>query len=571
MKRAVRKRMDRQVVWALGCGFAASLGAAQTDPLPRFVDVAQEAGLTLLNVSGTARKDYIVEVSGNGAAFFDYDNDGDMDVLIVNGSTLERIGQGGDLMAALYANDGHGSFSNLTSGSQLNTKGWGMGVCVADYDNDGFRDVYITAFGPNVLYRNDGAGSFMDVTATAGLGNSGWSTNCSFGDYDRDGDLDLYVANYLAFDEKTVPKAGTSGACQHLGVRVMCGPRGLPGQPDALYRNDGDGTFTDVTETAGIDDPNLYGYGAVFSDLDDDGWLDIFVANDSVPNALYKNNQDGTFSEIGLLSGVALSGEGRPQSGMGLDIADYNNDGLFDIFVTHFSNDTNTLYRNNGAGIFTDETFAAGLAATSLQNLGWGTSFVDLDNDARLDIFVANGHIHPGIDNFGNGATYFQPKELYRNLGDGRFEEISEEIGGAVRVEKSSRGSAVGDFDNDGDMDILVINIDDRPTLLRNDLSNGSHWLTLQLVGTTSNGDGIGARVEIEAGGKTQVAEVRSGGSYLSHNDTRVHFGLGDTARVDELRIRWPNGRVEKFEGVDVDGFVEIEEGTGLVVEEPTP
>jgi hypothetical protein len=530
----------------------------------RFADVAAEAGVTLLNICGEKAKDYIAEVNGNGAAFFDYDNDGDMDLLLVNGSTLANIKRGGDPIAALYANNGKGKFTDVTARSGITQKGWGMGGCVADYDNNGFQDVYLTAFGPNILYRNNGDGTFTNVTEQAGVGDTRWGTNCAFGDYDRDGYVDLYVANYLTFDEKKIPQRGESSLCNFKGMVVFCGPQGLPGEADVLYRNNGNGKFTDVSVKAGIHDPGYYGFGVIFSDLDNDGWLDIYVANDSVPNFLFRNNRDGTFSEVGLLAGVALNEEGEEQAGMGVDVGDYNNDGYFDIFVTNFSHDSNTLYQNNGNGIFSDVTFAAGLGEPSLPYLGWGTGFVDFDNDGLLDIFVANGHVSPQIDQSTLGSKYLERKQLYRNLGNGRFREVTEEIGGSLLVEKSSRGTAFGDYDNDGDLDILVINLDDRPTLLRNEGNNGNHWLTLKLVGTKSNRDAIGARVTVTAGNRVQIAEVRSGGSYLSHNDSRVHFGLGEATRVKRLEVRWPSGGVETWEDLQGDQVLVLREGHGI-------
>ena len=538
--------------------------SVQSPALIRFVDVAQEVGVCLLNICGEQSKDYVLEVNGNGAAVFDYDNDEDMDILIVNGSTLEHLKHGGDPTVALYENNGQGKFSAVTAGSGLNQKGWGMGVCVADYDNDGFQDLYVTAYGPNELFRNKGNGTFTAVAERAGVGDAHWSTNCAFGDYDRDGYVDLYVANYLAFDEKTIPKRGSSSVCQYLGVDVMCGPRGLPGEADALYRNNGDGTFRDVTDAAGIDDPGYYGFGVVFSDLDNDGWPDIYVANDSTPNFLFHNNRDGTFSEGALFAGVALSEEGREQAGMGLAVGDYNNDGYFDLFVTNFSHDSNTLYENSGDGLFSDITFPAGLGESSLPYLGWGTGFVDFDNDGFLDIFIANGHVYDRVEQFAQGLTYHQRNQLYRNLGNGRFQDVTEEITDGLLVERSSRGVAFGDYDNDGDVDVLVINLNDRPNLLRNESSNGNHWLTLRLVGSRSNRDAIGARITVTVGDRVQIAEVRSGGSYLSHNDSRVHFGLGEASQVERLEVRWPSGLVESFENLQVDQFLLLREGEAI-------
>jgi predicted nucleotidyltransferase len=567
------------------------------DTTIKLMDVAAEAGLRLLNVSGGPAKDYIVDMSGNGAAFFDYDNDNDLDVLIVNGSTRERIGQDGDPMVALYQNDGRGRFMDVTSGKGLDHRGWGMGTCVADYDNDGFQDVYITAFGPDVLLRNTGKGTFTDVTRHARVGDTRWSTSCAFGDYDRDGDVDLYVANYVKFDVKTIPARGETSNCRFMGADVFCGPKHLTGEADVLYRNEGDGTFTDVTRLAGITDPGYYGFGVLFTDLNDDGWPDIFVANDSVPNLLFRNNRNGTFSEEGLVTGAALSGDGRAQAGMGVDAGDYNGDGRLDLIVTNFSHDHNTLYENSTLGFFTDVSYASGVAATAGPYLGWGVGFVDIDNDGLLDLFIANGHVHPEVDRHGLGARYLQRKLLLHNAGNKRFRDVTEQVGGGLLLERSSRGAAFGDYDNDGDEDVLVINMNDRPTLLRNETVSTNHWVTIRLVGGStlqqtqgrpepgrrtrtegltadaeragrvrarSNRDGVGARIRIEAAGRRQTAEVRSGGSYQSHSDLRAHFGLGDASRVERLEIRWPSGLVETTTGLAADRFYVAREGAGV-------
>jgi hypothetical protein len=537
---------------------------AVDEGFPSFSDVAGELGITLENITGSTTKDYIVEVNGNGAGFFDYDNDGDQDVLIANGSTLGTYQAGGDPMAALYRNEG-GRFVNVTLEANLESRGWGMGVCIADYDNDGHRDFYLTAYGANVLYRNNGDGTFSETTALAGVGNEGWSTNCAFGDYDRDGDVDLYVANYLSFDESEIPRRGETDVCRYLGAEVFCGPRGLASESDVLYRNEADGTFRDVTSEAGIAGPTYSGFGVVFSDFDDDGWPDIYVANDMMPNLLYHNNRDGRFSETGLVSGVALNDEGREQAGMGVGVGDYDGNGFLDIFVTHFSRDTNTLYQNIGGMMFADATSSAGLGGVSLPHLGWGAGFADLDNDGWEDLFVANGHVYPEIDALDTGDRYLQRKEVYRNTGEGRFEEIASELEGSLLAPKSARGTAFGDYDNDGDIDVLAININDRPSLYRNEGGNGNHWVGFRLEGTRSNRDAIGARVEIVVGTRSRIAEVRSGGSYLSHNDMRIHFGLGEAAEIDGLRIRWPSGEVEEMGALEGDRFWTVREGEGVV------
>ena len=533
-------------------------------PAINFTEVAGKSGVTLTNVCGNKdRKDYIVEINGNGAAFFDYDNDQDTDLLLVNGSTLDNLSQGGDRMAVLYRNDGEGSFKDVTSRSKLGRKGWGMGACVADFDNDGHRDAYLTAYGPDILYKNNGDGTFTDFTKQAGLGNPGWATNCAFGDYDRDGDVDLYVANYIRFDLETVPKRGANELCQYMGRDVLCGPRGLEAEPDVLYRNNGDGTFSDVSKETGVGQPALYGFGVVFTDFNNDDWPDIYVANDSKPSFLFVNQKDGTFSEEGLFAGVALNAAGTEQASMGVAIGDYNRDGSFDLFVTNFSQDSNVLYQNDGSAFFTDVTFPAGLGASSRAYLGWGTSFVDLDNDGLPDLFIANGHVYPEIDDFGIDSKYHEPKQVYRNLGDGRFQELTNDMAGPLLDAKSSRGAAFADYDNDGDTDVLVVNMNEPPTLLRNDTASGNHWITLRLIGTNSNRDAIGARVTAKSGSVIQTAEVRSGGSYLSHNDMRVHFGLGAADKVDQIEVRWPSGLVETFIELKPDDFHTLQEGKG--------
>ena len=539
----------------------ATVWSAQTTIV--FVDVARQAGVDLVNVSGGPAKDYIVDANGNGAAFIDYDNDHDLDILIANGSTREHLPQGGDPMLALYRNDGHGHFTDVTAASGFDRRGWAMGVCVGDYDNDGFADVYVTAFGPDVLWRNTGKGTFVDVTQRARLGDPRWSTSCAFGDYDHDGLLDLYVANYVHFDPKTIPARATTTNCRFMSTDVFCGPTRLPGDADVLYHNNGDGTFDDVTAKAGIVDPGYYGFGVVFADLNDDGWPDIYVANDSVPNLYFRNRGNGTFVEEGLLAGVALSGDGRPQAGMGVDSGDYNGDGLPDLIVTNFSHDHNTLYENGPAGVFTDKSYATGIASTAGPYLGWGVKLVDVDNDGALDVFIANGHVYPEVDKHGLGTHYLQRKQLFLNQGR-RFTPFAARTDSALALEKSSRGAAFGDFDNDGDIDVLVINMNDGPTLLRNDTTSDNRWITVQLAGTKSNRDGIGAKVRIEAGGRRQVTEVRGDGSYLSHSDTRAHFGIGAANRVSRIEIRWPSGIVDTASGLEVDRFYVAIEGKGV-------
>jgi hypothetical protein len=524
----------------------------------RLIDVAAQAGIDLLNVAGSPTKDYIVDANGNGVASFDYDNDGDMDALLVNGSTLERLAEGGDPMVALYENDGRGRFRNVTSDSGLDRRGWGTGVCIADVDNDGFQDVYVTAFGQNVLWRNTGERRFL---ATGEAPDARWSTGCAFGDYDRDGHVDLYVANYLRFDRAKVPRRGETSCGRFMNIVVFCGPRALPPESDALYRNAGGGRFLDVTQAAGVAQPGHFGFGVLFSDLDDDGWPDIYVANDSVPNLLFRNRRNGSFQEEGLLAGVAVSRDGREQAGMGVDAGDYDGDGRLDLVVTNFAQDYTTVYRNLGGGAFADRSLESGVAVAQGPYLGWGVGLVDIDNDGLLDLFVANGHVYPNVEATGT-STYHQPSLLFRNQGDGRFTKVTASEGGGLALTKSSRGAAFGDYDNDGDIDVLISNIDDRPTLLRNDTSGG-RWITMRLVGVKSNRDAIGAKVAVIAGGRRQIAEVRAGGSYVSHNDMRLHFGLRDEDAA-EVEIRWPSGLVERVDGLEANRFYEAREGSGI-------
>jgi hypothetical protein len=401
------------------------------------------------------------------------------------------------------------------------------------------------------------------VTTRARLGDPRWSTSCAFNDYDHDGFVDLYVANYVKFDGTSIPSRAATANCRFMATDVFCGPNRLPGEADVLYHNNGDGTFTDVTTRAGITDPGYYGFGVVFADLTGDGWPDIYVANDSVPNLFFRNTGKGTFVEDGLLAGVAVSGDGRPQAGMGVDAGDYNGDGLPDLVVTNFSHDYNTLYEQGPPGVFTDRSYAAGVAVTAGPYLGWGVKLVDLDNDGRSDLFIANGHVYPDVDGRGLGTSYKQRKQVFMNEGR-RFRDATTSIGGGLLVERASRGAAFGDIDNDGDIDVLVVNMNDRPTLLRNDTLKGNHWLTLRLIGGPSNRDALGARVTIEAGGRRQVFEVRSDGSYLSHSDTRVHAGLGAAARAARVEIKWPSGRIESAASGASDRFYVAREGRGL-------
>jgi enediyne biosynthesis protein E4 len=524
----------------------------------RFTDIADRAGLKHIVVAGHPNHaDYVIEAMSCGAAFFDYDNDGWLDILLLSGSRF------GDPPATasnrLYKNNRDGTFTDVTAKAGLFRNGYAYGVTVGDYDNDGFDDLFITYWGQNALYHNNGDGTFTDVTQQAGLLNPHprFGSGCAFLDYDRDGKLDLFVANYLAFDMNTVPRAGQSNSCNSEGV--FCGPRGLPYGRHSLYRNNGDGTFTDVTQASGIGKPEGgYGLTAVAADFDNDGWPDIYVACDSTPSLLFRNNHDGTFTEQALDAGVALSEDGMVQAGMGLGVGDFNLDGNLHIVKTHFAGDTPAVYINDGKGNFRDATLHSGLAVET-RFVTWGVGVADLDNDGRPDIFSVTGGIYPEVKD-----NYAAPRVVFRNLGKGRFEELIGQAGPGVDALHSSRGCAFGDFDNDGDVDILIVNHNEPPSLLRNDLAAANHWLKVKLEGVKSNRSAIGARVTVRYGDKVQAQEVLSQSSYLSVNDSRLHFGLG-TATVADVEIRWPLGQVEKIAGVAADQLVRIREGSGVI------
>lgn len=530
----------------------------------KFTDVAQQAGLKEIVVAGHSdRCDYIVETMSCGCAFVDYDNDGWLDIVVLTGS---RFGDApADASIRLYKNNRDGSFSDVTKAAGLFRTGYYYGVTVGDYNNDGHEDLFITGWGQNILFHNNGDGTFTDVTKSAGLLNAKprWGTGCTWVDYDRDGRLDLFVSNYVAFDYKSVPRTGESGSCNYKGVLVNCGPRGLAHSYHSLYHNNGDGTFTDVTEKAGISkaDPG-YGLTATAADFDNDGWPDIYVACDSTPSLLFRNNHDGTFSEQGLDNGVSLSDDGMLQAGMGLGIGDFKLDGNLHIFKTHFAEDTPVLYVNDGKGNFRDVTLKSGLGVET-RFVSWGTGIADLDNDGNPDLFWVTGSIYPEAEKQLPMLPYKTPRVVFRNLGNGRFEELIGEAGPGVEAPHSSRGCAFGDFDNDGDVDVLIVNQNEPPSLLRNDVSGGHHWIKVKLTGVKSNRSAIGARVTVRYGGKVQAQEVLSQSSYLSVNDSRLHFGLGAVTKID-LEIRWPLGLVEKFAAVDADHLVHITEGAGI-------
>ncbi len=541
---------------------------APSRPIANFTDIAETAGLTIENVfGGVTTKKYIIETTGTGVAIFDYDNDGWPDIFIVNGTKLEGFPSGKSPSNHLYRNNHDGTFSDVTEKAGLSATGWGQGVCVGDYDNDGWEDLYVTYYGKNRLYHNQ-QGVFLEVAEKAGVAGSGkaWGTGCAFVDYDRDGRLDLMVANYVEFDLTTAPAPGERATCIWKGVPVMCGPRGLPGAKNILYHNRGDGTFEDVTTKAHIDRTDgHYAFSVSTLDFDEDGWPDIYVACDSTPSILYRNNHDGTFTDVAVTAGAAFNEDGREQAGMGSTIADFNGDGHLDIFKTNFSDDTSTLYRNNGDGTFVDATSTAGLGLYT-QYLGWGTMFLDFDNDGWPDLILVNGHVYPEVDSQHLGSSYKEPRILYHNNGDGTFSDVSSAAGSGITAAASSRGLAVGDLWNDGRMSAVVSNMNAPPSLLVNQVRNSNHWIAIRALGTKSNRDGIGARIRVKTGKRILVDEVRSGSSYDSHSDMRVHFGLGASAKIDGVEVRWPSGIVERFVNLAVDRIHTVKEGSGEAV-----
>jgi len=541
--------------------------APQTPPA-NFIDVAQKAGLTMMNVfGGIDTKKYIIETTGTGVAIFDYDNDGWPDILVINGTTLQGFPLGKGPTNHLYRNNHDGTFADVTVKAGMDANGWGQGVCVGDYDNDGWEDVYITYYGKNRLYHNRN-GVFENVSDKAGVSGSGkaWGTGCAFVDYDRDGRVDLMIANYVDFDLSTAPAPGERPSCIWKGVPVMCGPRGLASAKNILYRNRGDGTFDDSTRKAHIDQTEgHYAFSISTFDFDDDGWPDIYVACDSTASILYHNNRDGTFTDVGVTAGAAFNEDGREQAGMGSTIGDFNGDGRLDIFKTNFSDDTSTLYKNNGDGTFDDVTTPAGLGLYT-KYLGWGTMFFDFDNDGWPDLLLVNGHVYPEVDKQHLGSSYQEPRILYRNNGNGTFSDVSATAGAAITTLASSRGLAVGDLWNDGRMSAVVSNMNVPPSLLVNQQRSSNRWVAFKAVGSKSNRDGIGARIRVRAGARTLVDEVRSGSSYNSSSDMRPHFGLGAAAAIDWVEVRWPSGLLERFTNLTVDSIHTLNEGTGTPV-----
>jgi enediyne biosynthesis protein E4 len=538
-----------------------------------FLNVARESGLNVKTFFGGEHKNkYLLETTGCGIAFYDYDNDGWLDIFIVNGSRLEGFPPGSEPTSHLFRNNRDGTFTDVTAKAGVAHSGWGQGVCIGDYDNDGYEDLFVTYYGKNVLYHNNGDGTFTDVSQKAGVAGKGmrWNTGCAFVDYDRDGHLDLFVANYIDMDLATAP-VPESGPCLYKGVLVACGPPGLQGGKNILYHNNGDGTFSDVSEAAGIFRANgTYGLGVLTADFDNDGWPDIYVANDSTASALYHNKKNGTFEDIAIDAGCALSPDGKPQAGMGVSAADYDLDGNLDLVKTNFAGDTPSLYHNIGGGTFEDATFTAGLGAHT-QFLGWGCGFFDFDNDGWPDILICNGHVYPEVEQLKTEAGYPQRKLLYQNQHNGHFADVSFQAGTGISEPAPARGCAFGDFDNDGNIDVVVNTVNDYPQLLHCTSKLGNNWIKIRTIGVKSNRSGIGARLicTTHPPGETkphqQIDEVRSGGSYISQNDLRIHFGLGKAEKVDVLEIRWPSGQIDTLKDVKANQLIYVKEGAGIL------
>jgi len=545
---------------------------APTDLGISFANVARESGLNAKTIFGGEHKNkYLLETTGCGVAFYDYDNDGWLDIFLVNGTRLEGFPSGSEPTSHLFRNNRDGTFTDVTLKAGVAHSGWGQGCCIGDYDNDGWDDLFVAYFGKNVLYHNNGDGTFTDVSEKAGVAGNGkrWNTGCAFVDYDRDGKLDLFIANYIDMDLATAP-VPESGPCLFKSVMVACGPPGLQGGKNILYHNNGDGTFADVTEKAGILGANgTYGLGVLTADFDNDGWPDIYVADDSTASALYQNKKNGKFQDIAIEAGCALSPDGKPQAGMGVSAADYDMDGNLDIVKTNFAGDTPSLYHNLGGASFEDTTFTGGLGAHT-QYLGWGCGFFDMDNDGWPDILICNGHVYPEVEQLKTEAGYAQRKLVYQNLRNGHFADVSFQLGPGISEPSTSRGAAFGDFDNDGDIDVVVNCINDYPQLLRCDSKLNNNWIKVRTIGTKSNRSGIGARLTCvtqlpgESKPHRQIDEVRSGGGYFSQNDLRIHFGLGKAEKVDVLELRWPSGQVDTLKNVKANQLIYVKEGEGI-------
>jgi enediyne biosynthesis protein E4 len=536
----------------------------------QFIDVAEKAGLTTPNVwGGVDRKRVIIETKGSGVAFFDYDNDGWLDIYLSNGSRFDATWPAGKAPTThLYKNNRDGTFTDVTEKSGIGRSGWQTGICVGDYDNDGWDDIFCTFWGRNILFHNNGDGTFSDVTHKVGLyqEQGRWGTGCTFLDYDRDGHLDLFVCNFVKLDPDKPISIDNASFCQWKGVPTMCGPRGLPGDTNILYHNNGDGTFTDVSEKSGILKPGpRYSITGVSYDFDNDGWPDIYVAVDSEPSIFYKNNHDGTFTDIAVIAGCAYNNDGHEQAGMGIGVADYDCDGWLDMFKTNFADDTSDLYHNNGDGTFSDLSFNSGVGINN-SYVAWGCGFIDYDNDGWADIVQINGHVYPEIDKYNFGETFKNPRLVYRNLGNGRFKDVSSEMGPGITAHFSSRGAAFGDYDNDGGMDMLILNMNDLPSLLHNVGGNKQNWIKIKLIGTKCNRTAIGARARVVVGKHSQIDEVHSGTSVMSQSDLRLHFGLGGAETVDLIEVKWPTTqKTERFTQVKANQILTIREGDGIV------
>jgi hypothetical protein len=549
---------------------SSSTNASSLDQFPQLVDITASTGIKFEHLSSPENK-YIVESMSGGVALIDYDRDGWPDIYFTNAQSVSMALAGEKARSALYHNNHDGTFTDVTDKANVAYPCWAMGAVVGDYNNDGWADLLVTCFGGVVLYRNNGDGTFTDVTKLSGLGNdAGWSTGAAFGDYDNDGYADLFVAHYVDLSLNNLPTFGSSKTCKYHGIDVQCGPKGLKGSADNLYHNNGDGTFTDVSAKAGVDDPkNRFGLTAVWEDFNNDGLLDLFVANDGQPNYLYRNDGNGHFTDVAYLAGTAVSQDGAEQANMGIALGDYLHNGLFSIAITHFSDEYMALFRNDGSMNFTDFSYSSGIAPITTPCVGWGDGFVDFDNDGWLDFFMVNGHVYPQVDSININVKYREPKLLFLNQQNGTFKNVSKLVGPAIEIPQVSRGVAFGDLFNDGRIDIVIENLEGLPMVLRPQGGPANHWISFELEGTKANRLALNARVKVRAGNLVQTGQVLSGGSYISQNDLRVHFGLGNLERVDSVEISWPAGNVEVLNNLVADHFYRVKEGKGIVLSMP--